>query len=89
MSKIQFIEKGGRREWAVVPYAIFEKRVHDAEAARDLAACREARAQDDGFRIPRDLLTRELAGESRVRLWREHSRAWRGRAAVPSWRARP
>ena len=72
MNKIQFIEKGGRREWAVVPYAIFEKLVHDAEAAQDLTAYREAKAQDDGFRIPHDLLTRELAGESSVRLWREH-----------------
>ena len=72
MSKIQFIENEGRREWAVVPYALFEKLVHDAEAARDLAAYREAKAEDDGFRIPHALLSRELAGETPVRLWREH-----------------
>jgi DNA-binding XRE family transcriptional regulator len=72
MSKIQFIEKGGRREWAVVPYVIFEKLVHDAEAAQDLTAYREAKADDDGFRIPHEILTRELAGGSPVKLWREH-----------------
>jgi DNA-binding XRE family transcriptional regulator len=72
VNKIQFIEKAGRREWAVVPYALFEKLLHDAEAAQDLAAYREAKAEDDGFWIPHDILTRELAGEAPVRLWREH-----------------
>lgn len=43
-----------------------------ALVAQDLAAYREAESEDDGFRIPHDLLSRELAGEAPVRLWREH-----------------
>lgn len=71
MSAIQFIEKAGRREWAVIPYTLFQKLLEDAEAAQELAEYREAKAQDDGFRIPHEIVVRELAGESPVKLWRE------------------
>lgn len=71
MSAIQFIEKAGRREWAVIPYTLYQKLLQDAEAAQELAEYREAKAQDDGFRIPHEIVVRELAGEASVKLWRE------------------
>lgn len=72
MSKIQVIEKDGRPEWAVIPYALFQKLLADAEVAKDVAEYREAKLQDDGFRIPHEIMARELDGECPVKLWREH-----------------
>ncbi|MBF0159386.1 MAG: helix-turn-helix transcriptional regulator [Magnetococcales bacterium] len=63
MNGIQFIEKGGRREYAVLPYPLYERLLDLLEQFYD---------HDDGFRIPDNLLRRELAGESPVKLWREY-----------------
>lgn len=71
MSNVQFIEKNGKREWAILPYKLYQKLVAEAEMAADLAAYREAKASDDGFRIPADILERELAGEVPIKLWRQ------------------
>ena len=42
------------------------------EEAADIQILDDFHASDDGFRIPDALLRRELAGESPIKLWREH-----------------
>lgn len=69
---IQFIERDGRREYAVVPMEIFERLMESAEMAEDLSMLDDFLKHDDGFRVPHELLKRELEGESPVKLWREH-----------------
>ncbi|MBI5439955.1 MAG: helix-turn-helix domain-containing protein [Deltaproteobacteria bacterium] len=51
---------------------LYGKLLEDAEAAEDLAEYRAAKVADDGFRIPHEIVAREVAGESSVKLWREH-----------------
>jgi DNA-binding XRE family transcriptional regulator len=72
MTKIQFIEQDGRRTFAVVPYALFERMARDAEMAGDICAYREAKAADDGFRVPLPVMDRMLEGASALLAWREH-----------------
>lgn len=43
-----FIEKEGKREYAVLPYDEYEKLQEFLEDAMDLYALREAKAEDDG-----------------------------------------
>jgi hypothetical protein len=43
-----FIEREGKREYAVLPYDEFEKLRSFIEDARDLFALRQAKAEDNG-----------------------------------------
>jgi hypothetical protein len=43
-----FIEREGKREYAVLPYEEFEKLQSFIEDAQDLFALRQAKAEDDG-----------------------------------------
>lgn len=72
MTKIQFIEQHGRRTFAVVPYALFEQMARDSEMAADVRAYRDAKAADDGFRVPLVVMDRMLEGASALLAWREH-----------------
>jgi hypothetical protein len=71
--KAQIIEKDGRPEFAVIPYVDYE---HFLELIEDEAdACAVAEFHTDytagkAFLVPDDILRRELAGESPVKLWR-------------------
>ncbi|MEW6429576.1 MAG: helix-turn-helix transcriptional regulator [Thermodesulfobacteriota bacterium] len=73
MSSIQFIERDGHREYAIVPIDVFERLMESAEDREDIEDLRRFRETDDGFRIPGEIVFRELDGESPVKLWREHN----------------
>jgi DNA-binding XRE family transcriptional regulator len=70
-SRIQFIERDGKREYAVVPMDIFNRLLESFDLAEDLFLLDEFLKSDDGFRIPKEIVERELAGESIIKLWRE------------------
>lgn len=72
MSGIQYIERDGHREYAIVPIEIFERLIEAAEDREDIEELRRFRETDDGFRIPGDIVFRALDGEHPVKLWREH-----------------
>ena len=59
MTGIQFIERNGRREYAVVPMPLFTR----------MSALLEA---DDGFRVPGEIVNAILNGTHPVKAWREH-----------------
>jgi DNA-binding XRE family transcriptional regulator len=70
---VQIIERDGSPEWAVLPYAEYERlmaRLEDAQDREDAAAIRTALMPGDEERVPAaDRLT---SGDSPLRVWREH-----------------
>ena len=71
--KAQIIEKDGRPEFAVIPYADYEhflELIEDEADARTVAEFHADYTAGKAFLIPEDILRRELAGESPVKLWR-------------------
>ena len=71
MAGIQFIERDGKREFAVIPIELYERLATALEDADDAALADAARAADDGFRIPAAVVNALLEGEQPVRVWRE------------------
>lgn len=72
MSKIQFIERDGRREFAILPIEVFERLADLIEDAEDAALFDAAMKNDDGFRIPAEVANALLDGANPVKVWREH-----------------
>jgi len=68
---IQFIERDGQRQFAVIPIEIFNRMAAYAENAEDAALFDAARAADDGFRIPAGVAHAILDGVHPVKVWRE------------------
>jgi DNA-binding XRE family transcriptional regulator len=71
MTGIQFIERDGKREFAVIPIELFERLAAAMEDVEDVALFDVARAADDGFRIPAAVANAILDGEQPVKVWRE------------------
>ncbi len=72
MTAIQFIERDGRAEFAIVPIEIWNRVAPLIEALDDEALFDQAKAADDGFHVPAVVLDAELAGVHPVRAWREY-----------------
>ena len=72
MSKIQFIERDGKREFAILPMDLFNALTNRIEDAEDEALYDAAKARDDGFRIPSSVADSILDGANPVKVWREH-----------------
>jgi DNA-binding XRE family transcriptional regulator len=71
--KAQIIEKNGKPEYAVIPYADYLRlleAVEDKADAAVVAEFQEAYRAGREFLVPAEILRRELAGESPIRLWR-------------------
>ena len=72
MSKIQFIERDGKREYAIVPIDVFERLMEAAENMDDIALYDAAKAADDGIRIPAEVAHPILDGVHPIKAWREY-----------------
>ena len=66
---VQIIELDGKPAFAVVPVAQWEALLERLEELQDIA---DARAAADEETLPLDFIERRLAGESPLKLWREH-----------------
>lgn len=71
MAGIQFIERNGKREFAVIPIELYERLSAVLEDVDDAALADAARAADDGFRVPAAVVNALLEGEQPVKVWRE------------------
>ena len=72
MTSIQFIERDGKREFAVIPIELYEKLSAVLESADDAVLYDVARGADDGFRIPAAVINALLNNEQPIKVWREH-----------------
>lgn len=72
MTTIQFIERDGKREFAVIPIELYERLSNALEDAEDAQLFDVAKASDEGFRIPAGVANAILNGEQPVKVWREH-----------------
>ena len=92
--KAQIIEKNGRPEFAVIPYEDYRhflELLEDEADARVVAEFHEAYTAGREFMVPNEIVRRELAGESPIKLWREHrgltlsgtSHTCRNKQAIP------
>lgn len=73
--KAQIIEKDGRPEFAVIPfedYKHFLELLEDEADAKVIAEFSEEYSAGRAFVVPEHIMRRELAGESSIKLWREH-----------------
>jgi DNA-binding XRE family transcriptional regulator len=73
--KAQIIQKNGKPEYAVIPYADYLRLLEAFEDKADAAVVaefHEAYRAGREFLVPAEILRRELAGESPIRLWRDH-----------------
>ena len=73
MTGIQFIERNGRREYAIVPMPLFTRMAALLEDLDDEALYDKAKAAEDGFRVPGAVVSTLLAGTHPVKAWREHA----------------
>jgi DNA-binding XRE family transcriptional regulator len=74
MTEIQFIEREGHREFAVVPIEVWDRVKHLIEDLDDAALFDAAKGEDDGFRVPAAVLDAELAGDHPIKAWRDYRR---------------
>lgn len=75
--KAQIIEKNGHPEFAVITYEDYQhflQLLEDESDARVVAEVHESYAAGKEFTVPHEILKRELAGESAIKVWREHRR---------------
>lgn len=72
MTRVQIIEQNGTPAFAVVPFDIWQKVQGITEDVEDIALYDAAIKTDDGFRIPAEIVNRELDGEHPIKVWREY-----------------
>ena len=74
-ARIQYIERDGRREYAVVPIDAYRLLLEKAEMLDDIRdfdeALRELENGEDEL-VPGEVVHRLIDGEPPVRVWREH-----------------
>ncbi|MFT5394410.1 MAG: DNA-binding XRE family transcriptional regulator [Gammaproteobacteria bacterium] len=71
MNKVQFIEKDGQRQFAVVPVDDYERMLAAFEDAHDVSAADIAKARNEE-NFPSEIVDRLLDGENAIRVFREH-----------------
>ncbi len=72
MTTIQFIERDGQAEFAIVPIEIWKRIAPLIEDLDDETLFDQAKAADDGFHVPMQVLDAELAGAHPIRAWRDY-----------------
>jgi DNA-binding XRE family transcriptional regulator len=71
---VQIIEKGGKPEWAVIPYEEYERLMENLEMSYDIRAYDDAKKMMVAGEelIPSEVTYAILDGANPVRVWREY-----------------
>jgi Predicted transcriptional regulator len=67
----QIIEKNGKPEWAIIPYAEYQKLLETLETLDDVRAFDEAMNSQEEL-LPAKMVRRIVEGGNPIRIWREH-----------------
>lgn len=86
---IQYIEKNGQHEYAIVPMELFNELREKAEDMDDLEAYEEALKDTNDEWIPADIVHRLLNGENTIKVWREYRGLTQGELAKKTGLAQP
>lgn len=68
---IQYIEHNGQRQYAIVPAELYAELVEKSKMLDDIKAFDTSLTNDEEL-IPHEVLQRIIAGESKLKVWREH-----------------
>lgn len=75
-AQVQIIEKNGKPEFAVIPYAQFQYLLQLAEDGEDIAAAQKALSELESGKdetVPAEVVNRLIAGKDHpLRIWREY-----------------
>jgi len=72
MTKATIIERDGKPLYAVIEYDEYQRLVAAAEDAADIAALQALDAESNEEDLPDEMVSRLLAGDNPIRVWREH-----------------
>ncbi|GJG96989.1 helix-turn-helix domain-containing protein [Cupriavidus pauculus] len=89
MNAIQFIQREGQREYAIVPIDLWQRVQHLFEDAEDVVLHDAATATDDGFRVPAAVLDAQLAGDHPIKAWRDYRRLTQDTLATAAGISKP
>ena len=68
---VQFIEQNGTKQYAIVPADTYALLLEKAEMLDDIKDYDEAMAGDDEL-VPSEIVDRLIAGENKIKVWREY-----------------
>ncbi len=68
---VQFIEKSGQAEYAVIPVVEYNQLLHKAEQLDELLTFDKAVAFDEET-LPHDMVCQLVAGHNKIKVWREY-----------------
>ena len=68
----QVIRRGGKPEWAVLPYDEYLRLLEAAEMQADVESYDAAVADSDEETVPHEVVRQLASGESPLRVWREY-----------------
>lgn len=85
---VQFIEQNGVRQYAVIPAEIYADLLEKAEMLDDIKAFDRALVQDDEL-VSAELVGKILAGDNKIKVWREYRDLSQAELAAKSAVAQP
>jgi DNA-binding XRE family transcriptional regulator len=68
---VQFIEQNGTKQYAIIPADTYALLLEKAEMLDDIKTYDEAMANDDEL-VPSEVVERLIAGENKIKVWREY-----------------
>ena len=78
---VQFIEKEGKPEWAVIPYKDFLRFQELANISREVEAFKKKLIKGQEELLPSEYAERLILGENAVKVWREYRKLTQAKLA--------
>ena len=71
--EVQLIEKGGKPEWAIIPYKEYQELIQVYDSFDDECLFSKGIEKNKGHEtVPHDLVVRLVSGENPIRVWRQY-----------------
>ncbi len=71
--EVQLIEKGGKPEWAIIPYKEYQELIQVYDSFDDEFLFTQGIEKSKGHEaVPHDVVLRLVSGENPIRVWRQY-----------------